>query len=147
MERIKTMNAWLFGFITTILKMLGITETMFEVTQKWQSPSGKDSLDGRYTFDESPIIVPGTTILLLHLTALTVILLGLQPPAINGKGSGLGEVLCSTYWLICYWPFLKGLFENGKYGIPCSTIFKSAMITIVFVIFCRNPTIGILLCC
>ncbi|CAK7349000.1 unnamed protein product [Dovyalis caffra] len=130
MARINTMNAWLFGFISVFLKILGISETVFEVTQKYQS-SNDGGYEGRFTFDASPIFVPGTTVLLLQLWALVV---GFRdmPPSVN-NGSGLGEILCSILVVTCLWPFMKGLLAKGKYGIPLSTICKSALLALSFV--------------
>ncbi|XP_075670927.1 cellulose synthase-like protein H1 isoform X1 [Castanea sativa] len=145
MARITTMNAWLFGFLSVILKLLRISETVFEVTKKDKSTSSNGARDvdaGRFTFDESPIFVPGTTILMVHLTALIVSLLNLQPPAHNGLGSGLGEVLCSVWLVLCFWPFLKGLFGKGKHGIPLSTICKSAALVLLFLHLCRMTIMG-----
>ncbi|KAK4577328.1 hypothetical protein RGQ29_027733 [Quercus rubra] len=143
MSRINTTNAWLFGFLSVIFKLLGISETVFEVTQKDQSSDdASDAEAGRFTFNESPIFLPGTTILVVHLTALVVSLLKLQPPAHDGHGSGLGEVFCSVYLVLCFWPFLKGLFGKGRHGIPSSTICKSTALALLFVYFCRRATIG-----
>jgi hypothetical protein len=139
MARITTLTAWLFGFLCVIFKLLRISETVFEVTKKDQSSDAANDDDaGRFTFDESPIFLPGTTILLLHLTALVMILLKLQPPAHDGHGSGLGEVFCSVWLLLCFWPFLKGLFGKGKHGIPISTVWKSAALALLFMHFCRR---------
>uniref|UniRef100_A0A2N9J7Q7 Uncharacterized protein n=1 Tax=Fagus sylvatica TaxID=28930 RepID=A0A2N9J7Q7_FAGSY len=55
MSRITTTGAWLFGFLSVILKLLGISETVFEVTQKDQSSDDvNDAEVGRFTFNESP---------------------------------------------------------------------------------------------
>ncbi|KAK7823151.1 cellulose synthase-like protein b3 [Quercus suber] len=141
MSRINTVNAWLFGFLNIILKLLGISETVFEVTQKDQSNDDANDVEaGRFTFDGSPIFLPGTTILLVHLTALVVTLLKWQPPPRDGHGSGLGEVFCSVYLVICFWPFLKGLVGKGRHGIPLSTIWKSAALALFFVHLCRRTT-------
>ncbi|XP_062150899.1 cellulose synthase-like protein H1 [Alnus glutinosa] len=143
MARITTMTAWFFGFLSVMLKLLGISETVFEVTKKDQSSdSANDDDVGRFSFDESPTFVPGTTILLLHLTALVMSLLKLQPPAHDVHGSGLGEVLCSVWLVLCFWPFLKGLFGKGKHGIPISTICKSTALALIFIYFCRRITMG-----
>ncbi|TXG55397.1 hypothetical protein EZV62_020653 [Acer yangbiense] len=60
------------------------------------------------------------------LTALTAGSLGLQPPQADhdhcAGGSGLGEFMCSVYVVSCFWPFVKGLFGRGKFGIPLSTL-------------------------
>jgi hypothetical protein len=86
MAIITTMNTWFFGFLSVMLKLLGILETIFEVTRKDQSSDASNDDDaGRFTFNESPLFVPGTTILLLHLITLVVSLLKLQPPAHDGQ--------------------------------------------------------------
>ncbi|KAJ1400051.1 Nucleotide-diphospho-sugar transferase [Sesbania bispinosa] len=147
MSIITTTTAWLIGFLCGILKLLGISDAVFEITQK-ECPNsdsdGDDADTGRFTFDESPAFLVGTTILLVQLTALIVRLLGLTPTGLtqSGNGSGPGELICSMYLVVCYWPYLKGLFAKGKYGIPLSTICKSAALTYVFVHFCRNTVIG-----
>ncbi|PQM40357.1 hypothetical protein Pyn_22883 [Prunus yedoensis var. nudiflora] len=139
MGRITTMSAWLFGVFGIVLKLSGISETVFEVTKKDQSSSTeKDNEAGRFTFDKSPMFVPPTTILLLHLTALASALFGLQPPAHDRLGSGRLEVAGSVCLVLCLWPFLKGLFGSGKYGIPLSPILKSAGLTLMFCILCRS---------
>ncbi|KAG2712176.1 hypothetical protein I3760_04G112500 [Carya illinoinensis] len=127
MARVTTMTAWLFGFLSVLLKLLGLSETVFEVTQKEQASNDGDDNDvGRFTFNESPIFVPGTTILLVHLTTLVVSLLKLQHPlAYDGNGSGPGEAFCSLWLVLCFWPFFKGLFGKGKHGIPKATIYTS----------------------
>ncbi|TQD68732.1 hypothetical protein C1H46_045735 [Malus baccata] len=142
MGRITVMSAWLFGFISVILKLVGIAETVFEVTRKDQSTSSdegsEDTEAGRFTFDKSPIFVPPTTILLVQLTALATAFLGLRPQDQDELGSGSLEVISSVWLVFCLWPFLKGLFGTGKYGIPLSTIFKSVGFTLLFYTLCRN---------
>ena len=132
------MTAWPFAILSVILKLLGISNTVFEITRKDESASGDDEDASRFTFNESPLFIPGTTILLLQLTAMAMKLLGLQPAAQSGNGSGLGELFCASYLILCYWPFLRGLFEKGKYGIPLSTICKSAALAFLFVHFSRK---------
>ncbi|KAG4985673.1 hypothetical protein AAZX31_12G092700 [Glycine max] len=143
MSRITSMNAGFCAFLSVLLKLLRISETVFDVTKKDLPPTGNvldDKDAGRYTFDESVVFLPGTTILLLQLTAMVIKLLGLQPPVPtpSRNGSGLGEIFCSVYLMICYWPFLRGLFETGKYRIPMSTICKAAILTCLFVHLCRR---------
>ncbi|CAJ2660282.1 unnamed protein product [Trifolium pratense] len=141
MITIRSTSVWFIGFLSAMVKLLGISDTVFEVTQKENPTSGAaagdDANAGRFTFDESPNFVIGTTILLVQLTALVVKILGVQLEAHNGNGCGIGELMCSAYLVVCYWPFLKGLFARGKYGIPLSTIFKSALLAFIFVRFCR----------
>ncbi|KAG5545605.1 hypothetical protein RHGRI_017931 [Rhododendron griersonianum] len=147
MWRITAMTAWLFGVFSVILKLMGLSETVFEVTQKEQystNGSDDDNADvGRFTFDKSPIFIPATTVLLVNLTALVIAILGFQPaaPPILGfrlvahgrDGSGIGEVIFSSCVVLCLWAFLKGLFGKGKYGIPLATVYKSGALALLFV--------------
>ena len=129
----RTTTAWFIGFLSAMLKLSGISDTVFEITEKEHTTSGADGNNadaGRFTFDESPVFVVGTTILLVHLTAMLMKFLGLQPTPI-GNVCGLGEFTFSTYLVVCYWPYLKGLFSRGKYGIPLSTICISSVFSLV----------------
>ncbi|XP_034701260.1 cellulose synthase-like protein H1 isoform X2 [Vitis riparia] len=133
MGRITTVTAWLFGFFSVILKLLGLSETVFEVTKKDQSTTpgeGSDKDTGRFTFDGSLIFVPATTLLLVHLMALVTALLELFDHV--GIESRIGEIICSVWVVLCFSPFLKGLFGKGKYGIPTSTISKSVALALLF---------------
>jgi len=140
MARVNATNAWLFGVISVFLKILRISGTVFEVTQKDQS-SNNGGDEGRFTFDASPIFVPGTTILLLQLTAFVMGFGGMQLPSVN-DASGLGEILCSVLVVMCFWPFVKGLFGKGKYGIPLSTICKSSLLSLSFVYLVTSTSMG-----
>ncbi|XP_030544378.1 cellulose synthase-like protein H1 isoform X3 [Rhodamnia argentea] len=139
MQRITSACAWSFGVLSVVLKLLGLSETVFEVTKKDQSASsdGTGTELGRFTFDESPIFVPGTALLLVHLTAIVAMLLGLRPQASGNNGSGLGEVVCTVWVVLCFWPFFRGLFGKGKYGIPSTTIVKGAILAIAVVCLSR----------
>ncbi|XP_052178158.1 cellulose synthase-like protein H1 [Diospyros lotus] len=134
MWKITAMNAWFFGALSVGLKLLGISDTVFEVTQKDQPAAGDntDANAGRFTFNDSPIFIPGTTILLINLAALAAGLLGFRLTP-GEDGFGIGEVVCSVYVVLCSWAFLKGLFGRGKYGIPLPTIFKSGALAMLFV--------------
>ncbi|KAK8469619.1 hypothetical protein PHAVU_005G116400, partial [Phaseolus vulgaris] len=130
----RTTTAWFIGFLSAMLKLSGISDTVFEITEKEHTTSGADGNNadaGRFTFDESPVFVVGTTILLVHLAGMVIKLLGLQPSD-SGNGSGIGEFICSTYLIVCYFPYLKGLFGRGKYGIPLTTICMSSVFALVF---------------
>ncbi|WJX43907.1 hypothetical protein P8452_30951 [Trifolium repens] len=147
MSLITPMNAGLCGFITILLKFLGISDTVFDITKKDLPPSNNDAHDknaGRHTFDESLVFLPGTTILLLHLTAIFIKIFGFQPQGVvsGNYECGMAEMLCSVYVIICYWPFLKGLFETGKYRIPLTTICKGGILTCLFVCLCRRTVSG-----
>ncbi|KAJ6729217.1 X-BOX TRANSCRIPTION FACTOR-RELATED [Salix viminalis] len=138
MGRINATNPWLFGAISVFLKILRVSGTVFEVTQKEQS-SNNGGDEGRFTFDASPLFMPGTTILLLQLTAFVVGFGGMQSPSVN-DASGLGEIVCSVVVVICFWPFVKGLFGKGKYGIPVSTICKSSLLSLSFVYLVKSAS-------
>jgi hypothetical protein len=133
MMRITTMSAWFFGFLAILLKLLRISEPVFEITQKIDQSANT----GRFSFNESPIFLPSTTILFVQLTALATSLFGWATRVRSGLGYGPGEVFCSAYLVACYWPFFKGLFGTGKHGIPLSTIFKSVMLAFLFVYSCK----------
>lgn len=138
--RILTTSAWLFGFVNAVLKLFGLADTIFEITQKvYQPPASTaddDENEDLFVFDESPVFIPGTTILLVHVAALATGVLGLQPQ-VGGQGFGLGELICSVYVVLYFWPFMKGLFRRGKYGIPLSTICKSAALALLFAQSCK----------
>ncbi|XP_058759228.1 cellulose synthase-like protein H1 isoform X1 [Vicia villosa] len=140
MSRIAPMNAGFCGFITMLLKLLGVSNTVFDITKKDLPPfSDDDKNAGRHTFDESLVFLPGTTILLLQLTAIFIKLLGLQKQGLKGNHEcEMVEMLSSVYLIICFWPFLRGLFETGKYGIPLSTMCKGGTLTCLFVCLCRR---------
>ncbi|XP_038900388.1 cellulose synthase-like protein H1 isoform X1 [Benincasa hispida] len=136
MGRVNTMCAWLFGVWNVVLKLLGVRETVFEVTKK---ETGCEADLGHFTFDESPMFVPGTTILLLQLIALLMSFI--RPP--KRSGSSVLEVICSVWLVLCFWPFLKGMFMFGKgrsYGLPFSTIYKSGAFALLFVLLCQTTT-------
>ncbi|XP_004287961.1 PREDICTED: cellulose synthase-like protein H1-like [Fragaria vesca subsp. vesca] len=134
----------LFGTISVVLKLVGISEVVFEVTQKDEYSSSSDDDQnandanaGKFTFDESPIFVPPTTLLFVHLTALAKSFLGLKLASSAPQVStGVGEIVCSVWVVISFWPFLRGLFEKGKYGIPLSTILKSGGLAVLFMVCC-----------
>ncbi|XVE78450.1 hypothetical protein DITRI_Ditri13aG0146200 [Diplodiscus trichospermus] len=139
MGRIMATSAYLFGLLTVILKLSGLADTVFDVTQKDQSSNGNDTEHKtKFAFNGSPIFVPGTTLILVNLIALLAFSSRLPISLVRGAhGVGIGEVFCSLWVVLCFWPFLKGLFEKGNYGIPSSTIVKSAALAFIFVHFCR----------
>ncbi|CAK9315545.1 unnamed protein product [Citrullus colocynthis] len=130
MAIVNTMCPHFFGVVGIVLKLLGLSETMFEVTKKDSSSSDDDGEtdEGSFIFDESPLFLPGTTVLMMQLTALFTSIW--RRPA---KPGGVGEVICSVWLILCFWPFLKGMFRKGRYGIPFSTICKSSSLTLLFV--------------
>ncbi|XP_015580966.1 cellulose synthase-like protein B4 [Ricinus communis] len=133
MARVITTSAWLIGVLSVVLKILGISETVFEVTQKDQlNDNDSDSNVCKFTFDESPLFIPGTTILLIELAAL---IMGFFSGGL--LQSQIGEILCSILVVMFFWLFFKGLFRKDKYGIPLPTICKSVVLASSFVYFCK----------
>ncbi|OVA03409.1 Cellulose synthase [Macleaya cordata] len=148
MLRINSASAWLFGVLSIVLKLLGLSETVFEVTKKDQNTSKDEDTNedaGKFTFDESPIFIPGTALVLVHLTAIVVsmvryLLLKSTSVLVQGQsepGSGLGEIVCSGWVVLSFFPFVKGLYRKGNYGIPTSVICKAAGLAAMFVQFCK----------
>lgn len=133
MIRITTTSSWFFGFLAILLKRLRISEPVFEITKKNES----SPCDGRFSFNESPIFLPSTTILFFQITTLVTIVFGWSPDVGSGLGYGYGEVFSNAYLIACYWPFLKGLFGIGNHGIPLSTLFQSTMLSLIFVYLCK----------
>ena len=139
------MGPWFLGVLCVVLKLLRISDIVFEVTKKenQSTSSGADDVDnanaGRFTFDNSPVFIPVTAVLLVQLMALALVGLGMRPAPIEGQaGSGVLEVFCSIWFVLCLWPILKGLFSAGKYGIPLSTVSKSFGLALLFVLCCKT---------
>ncbi|KAK1322835.1 Cellulose synthase-like protein H1 [Acorus calamus] len=125
MQRVTSATAWLFGLLGVVLKLLGISETIFEITRKDRTISDEEEIDGdagRFTFDSSPLFVPATSIVLVNLVAIGVGLFR------GGEGVGLGEVACCAWVVLCFWAFVRGMFGKGRYGIPWSTIGKAGVL-------------------
>ena len=98
----RRMGSTFFGLVD--MGLLGLP-SLISYFILFTNNDASDAEAGRFTFNESPIFVPGTTILVVHLTALVVSLLKLQPPlALDGYGLGLGEVFCSVYLVLSFWP-------------------------------------------
>ena len=140
MGRVNTMCSYLFGVIGIVFKLLGLSETTFEVTKKGSSTSNdedevKEDL-GRFTFNESPLFIPATTIMMIQLMALSI---GLSRSMEAGSHVitelPIGEMICSAWLILCFWPFLKGMFAKGRFGIPWPTLCKSSALTLLFVFF------------
>ncbi|KAD3066535.1 hypothetical protein R6Q59_019242 [Mikania micrantha] len=153
MGRVNAMTGSLFAFLRVMLKLMGLSNTVFEVTQKEHKSNddggtGDDNDNdsknaGRLTYDKSPVIMPGVVILLINMIALINSVLRLTKVDYSENwmgvgGLGLGEMFCSVCVLVYFWDFLKGLFGSGKYGIPFSTILKSGALALLFVQACRN---------
>ncbi|KAI3754359.1 hypothetical protein L1987_54141 [Smallanthus sonchifolius] len=149
MGRVTTITAWSFGFLSTMLNLTGLSKTIFEVTQKEHKSNDDDCVSDnndknvcRFTYDKSPVIIPGVVILFINMITLLNGVLKLLKVADNDiwmelLGLGLGEMFCSIWLILCFWDFLKGLFGKDKYGIPSSTILKSVVLALFFVRLCR----------
>ncbi|URD79430.1 cellulose synthase-like protein [Musa troglodytarum] len=142
MQRIYAQTSWLLGFFSALLKILGFSETVFEVSRKdQQKPTDVTGADdpGRFTFDSSPVFVSGTAVMLINLAALVVGSTRVLWQAEAGElGPGIGEFVCSAWVLLSFWPFVKGLVRRGSYGIPWSVICKAAVPGCFFLQMCRN---------
>ncbi|KAK9092022.1 hypothetical protein Syun_026933 [Stephania yunnanensis] len=126
MSRIVTTSAWLFGLANVALKLLGLSETVFHVTPKDRDEHGEGAHGAanasRFTFDESPVFVPGTALVMLHVIGLVV---GISRWVRNGYLTAwIGEVVCCVWVVASFMPFVKGLVRKGKYGVPWSVVGK-----------------------
>lgn len=145
MQRITSASAWLLAFITVLLKTLGLSETVFEVTRKDKSTSDGDaSTDvadpGRFTFDSSPVFIPVTALAILNIVAIAVGAWRAVFGTVTGihGGSGIGEFMCCGWLVLCFWPFVRGLVGKGSYGIPWSVKLKASLLVAAFLHFCRR---------
>ncbi|KAG7547490.1 Nucleotide-diphospho-sugar transferase [Arabidopsis suecica] len=141
--RIIATGSWLFSIQDIILKLLGISKIGFIVAKKTmpdKPTQGED--DGpksdlrKFEFDSSHHFIPGTFILFVNLAALAIFFVGQQRSSCShgGGGSGLAEACGCILVIMLFLPFLKGLFEHGKYGIPFSTLSKAVFLTVLFVV-------------
>ncbi|TKW40852.1 hypothetical protein SEVIR_1G273700v4 [Setaria viridis] len=144
MQRIISSSAWLLAFLTVLLKTLGLSETVFEVTRKDKSSSNGDgSTDdadpGRFTFDSSPVFIPATALAILNIVAVAVGAWRVVAGAVEDKpgGPGVGEFVCCGWLLLCFWQFVTGLVGKRSYGIPWSVKLKAGLLVAAFVHFCR----------
>ncbi|KAG7568608.1 Nucleotide-diphospho-sugar transferase [Arabidopsis thaliana x Arabidopsis arenosa] len=142
--RIVATSSWLFSIFDITLKLLGISETVFRITIKTvpAGPSqgeddGPNSDSRKFEFDGSLHFFPGTFIVLVNLAALAVFSVGLQRSSYShGEGgSGLAEACGCVLVVMLFLPFVMGLFEKGKYGIPLSTLSKAGFLAVLFVVF------------
>jgi hypothetical protein len=145
MQRITSASAWILAFLTVLLKTMGLSETVFEVTRKESSTfdggaSPDDADQGIFTFDSSPVFVPVTTLSILNIVAIAVGAWRVVFTAARGapSGPGIGEFVCCVWMMLCFWPFVRGLVSSGRYGIPWSVKIKASLIVSVFVHFCTR---------
>jgi hypothetical protein len=149
MQRIVSSSAWLLAFLTVVLKTLGLSETVFEVTRKEHQQSSADAAaedadPGRFTFDSSPVFVPPTALAMLSVVAVAVeawrAVVGTAEGVPGGVGPGVGELVCCGWLVLCFWPFVRGLVAvgRGSYGIPWSVRLKAALLVAAFVHLCTR---------
>ncbi|CAH9089288.1 unnamed protein product [Cuscuta europaea] len=134
MSKLNASGPWLFGFLSAIFKVIGISNTVFEITKKEHTRDDtlqEESDVGGFTFDDSPIFIPATTILLVNIAALFIGLLDFDKQ--ENKRWSFGEVICSLWVILMYWTYVKGLFGKGKCGIPFYTILRSGILALLFV--------------
>ncbi|GJN27625.1 hypothetical protein PR202_gb15665 [Eleusine coracana subsp. coracana] len=107
MQRITSASSWLLAFLTVLLKTLGLSETVFEVTRKDNKStpdSGDDSTEdadlGRFTFDSSPVFIPPTALTIVNIVAISVGAWRAVYATAEGvpSGPGVGEFVCCG-WL------------------------------------------------
>ncbi|XP_031499407.1 cellulose synthase-like protein H1 isoform X3 [Nymphaea colorata] len=135
MARILSSTAWLFGLLAVLLKVFGISETVFELTRK-DDLEGAPAEAGKFIFDSSAIYVPATTLLFVNFAALA---LGLAKVVMDMEANAnVGELVCCAWVVMSFLPFVKGLFRRGQYGIPWPTVCKSGTAALIFVCLCRR---------
>ncbi|XP_017240204.1 cellulose synthase-like protein H1 [Daucus carota subsp. sativus] len=137
MARITSTSSWLFATLSVFPKLIGLSSSAFEVPTPTYDKDMKNKDPGKFTFSKSLIFLPGTTILLVNLTALGIGMSRFLTTSPQNNEAGIGELLCSLWIVLYYWVFLKGLFAKGKYGIPSSTIVKSGVLALLFIHFCK----------
>ncbi|PKU61950.1 Putative cellulose synthase-like protein H3 [Dendrobium catenatum] len=140
MQRITAITAFLLGFLSVVFKLLGISETVFEVTRKDQVDVPAHAEPGRFTFDGSPMFITGTMLVLVQITAIGVALVSWAGGAVGPEtnGPGVAEMVCSGWVLITFWPFVRGLFGKGSYGIPWSVVIKAGVLAVLFLQLCKS---------
>lgn len=144
MQRIISASAWLLAFFTVLLKTIGLSETVFEVTRKEKSTSDgngqNDEVDPeRFTFDASPVFIPVTALTMLNIVAITIgtwrAVFGTTEDVPGGPG--ISEFMSCGWLLLCLLPFVRGLVGKGSYGIPWSVKLKASLLVALF-LFCSN---------
>jgi len=122
---IQCLSPWIFATFDVLMKLIGVSETVFVVTPK--GSEDEDVVD--FTFDSSSLFIPPTTVLFINLVAIV----SGSACFMAGKYDSLrdnlfAEYLCSFWVVMNLWPFVKGLVRKGKRGIPWTTVIKSAVL-------------------
>lgn len=128
---IHCLSAWIFAMFDVLMKLIGVSETVFVVTPK---ASGDEDVcnEGDFTFDSSALFIPPTTVLFINLVAI----ISASVRSMAGKYGILrnklfAEYFCSIWVVINLLPFVKGLVRKGKRGIPWSVVIKSAALALL----------------
>ncbi|KAF0893831.1 hypothetical protein E2562_029714 [Oryza meyeriana var. granulata] len=145
MQRITSASAWLLAFLTVLLKTIGLSETVFEVTLKEKSTSdgngNNDEVDpGRFTFDASPVFIPVTALAMLNIVAITIgawRAVFRRTEDLRG-GPGISEFMSCGWLVLCFLPFVRGLIGKGSYGIPWSVKLKAGLLVAMFLFFSKR---------
>ena len=129
---IQCLSAWIFAMFDVLMKLIGVSETVFVVTPK---ASGDEDVcnEGDFTFNSSALFIPPTTVLFINLVAI----ISGSVRSMAGKYDMLrdklfAEYFCSVWVVMNLWPFVKGLVRKGKHGIPWSVVIKSASLACLF---------------
>ncbi|XP_040379586.1 putative cellulose synthase-like protein H3 isoform X1 [Oryza brachyantha] len=151
MQRITSASAWLLGFLTVLLKTVGLSEAVFEVTPKEKITSdgnggGNDDDDddkvdldlGRFTFDASPVFIPVTALAMLNILAVAAGAWRACFGTAQDDLPGVSEFMACGWMLLCFLPFVRGLVGKGRYGIPWSVKLKASLLVAMFVLLCRG---------
>lgn len=146
MQRVYSVSAWILAFLTVLLKTLGLSKTVFEVTRKDQSKpdageagTEADIDPGRFTFDSSPVFILPTALTILNIVAIAVGAWRMVRFAGAAEsGPDVGEFVCCGWMVLCFWSFVRGFVGKGSYGIPWSVKVKAGLLVTAFVHFCRR---------
>ncbi|CAK9316210.1 unnamed protein product [Citrullus colocynthis] len=111
MEMVSITSSYAFGILSLcfVLKLFGMSESVFEVTPKGESNVDVNEDDcnvEKFAFNESPLFIIGTAVVLLHLMALASKLVWMQPLSSDDgrRGSGIGEILGCVWVLFTLLP-------------------------------------------
>ncbi|CAA6668374.1 unnamed protein product [Spirodela intermedia] len=137
MRRITAATAYLFGLLSVVAKLVGLSEAAFEITKKEVNAPAAAVNTGGFTFDASPLFVPATAVALLNSAALAAGTWRMLWAAPDGGGPGLGELACATWAVLSYSPFIVGLFRRAQYGLPRPTVVKASVLSFLFVLLSK----------
>ncbi|XP_057828845.2 cellulose synthase-like protein H1 isoform X2 [Cryptomeria japonica] len=128
MEFIVRLSSRLFALFDVVMKLIGLSETVFVVTPK--GGENEEGDEGEFIFNSSPLFIPPTTVLLINLAALIHSSLQIVDGQCEVKDKQFAEYFCSAWVVINLWPFLKGLVKKGKHGLPWSVVIKASVLAV-----------------